>query len=158
MLLSLTGIKVGLESIVEMNVERFIHRRNNLKNKMVKRLAVFVDGGVTGNRICIAHKNGIELKQFKDKKTNNELEHLAIYEGVKFIKRKYKDQPCTILSDSLLAVNQVNGEWKGNDRLTKLAEKTRKILPKDIMIKWVPRRSNLAGIYLDYCLEHWLGK
>lgn len=125
---------------------------------MGKRQAVFVDGGVTGNRICIAHKEGIILKSYKDKKTNNELEHLAIFEGVKFINKKHKNQPCTILSDSLLAVNQVNGEWKGNERLAKLAEKTRKILPKDIMIKWVPRRSNLAGIYLDYVREHWQDK
>lgn len=126
---------------------------------MGKRLAVFVDGGVFGNRICIADKGGIVLKPFKDIKTNNELEHLAIFEGIKHINKKYSNRPCTILSDSKLAVEQLNGTWSiHNDNLKKLAEKTRSIYPKDIMIKWLPREKNLAGIYLDYCLEHWRDK
>ena len=126
---------------------------------MGKRLAVFVDGGVYKNRICIASKDGITMKTFKDMKTNNELEHLAIFEGVKYINKKYKNIPCTILSDSKLAVEQLNKTWgTHNDSLRKLADKTRDILPKDIMIKWLPREKNLAGIYLDYCLEHWRDK
>ncbi len=125
---------------------------------MGKRLAIFVDGGVYKNRICIASKDGVTIKVFKDRRTNNELEHLAIYEGVKFINKKYKNQPCTILSDSKLAVEQVNGTWRSNNRLGLYADKTRDILPKDIMIKWLPREKNLAGIYLDYCLEHWRDK
>ena len=126
---------------------------------MGKRLAIFVDGGVHKNRICIASKDGITIKSYEEIKTNNELEHLAIYEGVKYINKKYKKTPCTILSDSKLAVEQLNGTWSiHNESLRKIREKTRSILPKDIMFKWLPREKNLAGIYLDYCLEHWKDK
>ena len=95
-------------------------------------------------------------------KTNNEAEYLALIRLLSLLstnrfgrtggKMPGTNEHVRILSDSKLVVNQVNGEWKVDDeRLTKLWEEAQSLAIKvgQIILEWVPREKNYAGLWLE---------
>lgn len=91
------------------------------------------------------------VKKRKGATTNNDLEYLAIIYGIEYAKKYYPRDRVTILSDSKLAVSQINGEYKVNgENLIALHKKVlRKMNWHRIGIKWIRRDVNLAGIHLE---------
>lgn len=78
--------------------------------------------------------------------TNNEAEYQAMLKTLLIA-----DRNDLIFSDSQLIVNQINEKFNCNEEhLKRLQVRCREImLKKDITIKWISRKKNLAGIFLD---------
>lgn len=91
---------------------------------------------------------GKKPKIFKEELlTNNQAEYKAIIAAL----QELTDEEMTIYSDSLLAVKQLEREYKiRNSELRKLASKVRSLSrDREIMFKWIPREKNLAGKVLE---------
>ena len=91
---------------------------------------------------------GKKPKIFKEELlTNNQAEYKAIIAAL----QELTDKEMTIYSDSLLAVKQLDREYKiRNSELRKLASKVRALSrDREIMFKWIPREKNLAGKVLE---------
>ena len=91
------------------------------------------------------------LKKRKGATTNNDLEYLAIIYGIEYANKYYPRDKILILSDSKLAVNQINDVYRVNgDNLIALHKKVmRKINWRTTEVQWVRRNFNLAGIHLE---------
>jgi ribonuclease HI len=135
--------------IVVIYVERFIQRIKLIK--LVIKL--YVDGGTRGMVICLhdPQRQKYILKKRKGATTNNDLEYLAIIYGIEYARKYYPRDKILILSDSRLAVKQINGEYHVNgENLIALHKKVlRKIDNNRMQIKWIRRNFNLAGIHLE---------
>ena len=116
-------------------------------------IAIYIDGGTRGNKICLVDankKNKIIVKRRDGANTNNELEYLALIYALEYINNNYSDKPVLIHTDSMLVANQINGKWRiTTEHLIPLYEKARRKLNKLTKITWVRRNRNLAGIYLE---------
>jgi len=117
-------------------------------------MEIFIDGGTHCHNICLydpSHERYV-VKHRRGEPTNNELEYLALIFALEYIRGmtyNIKDG-ITIYSDSQLIVNQINGRWEvNNDKLRELHGKCLEKMDKDIHVKWIPRRTNLAGIHLE---------
>ncbi len=78
--------------------------------------------------------------------TNNQAEYLAIISVLK--KFSTNDEEIIILSDSKNTVSQLNHEYAiNNETLRDLAREAWSLMSKfsNLIIKWVPRKENLAG-------------
>lgn len=87
-------------------------------------------------------------------KTNNEAEYLAVIEGIRTAEVMRLSGRITIVSDSLLVVSQLKGEWKCKEaRLQFLKDKTlraARIVPEATFeFRWCRREVNQAGIEMD---------
>lgn len=84
--------------------------------------------------------------------THNESEYLAILKAVQ-VTVDSKVKSCTIISDSLLSIRQVQRQWKVREpRLQSLRDKILAFVKSsdaDFTFEWVPRRYNKAGIHLE---------
>jgi ribonuclease HI len=110
-------------------------------------LDVYVDGSGKNGTYCYIIP-GKKPKIFKEKLlTNNQAEYKAIIAAL----QELTDEEVRICSDSLLAVKQLEGEYKiRNAELRKLASKVRSLSrDREVMFKWIPREENLAGKVLD---------
>ncbi len=110
-------------------------------------LNVYTDGsGKTGKyAFFVEEKN--EMKVFQKRGiTNNQAEYLAIIEVLKFLPK----EDLTILSDSNLAVSQINHEFAiKNDSLRELAQEVWKMSEgRKVELKWIERSKNKAGKFL----------
>lgn len=122
---------------------------------------IYVDAGCSGNgtdrqkaKIAITSEHDVIFEQDIGNYTNNEGEFLAIIAALRIIQQSDKNQrKLVIYSDSKLAVNMVNGDWKGKKPelkdLALLAQQEMSELP-NVSIVWLPRGSNFAGIYLEF--------
>ena len=74
-------------------------------------IKLYVDGGTRGMVICLhdPQRQKYILKRRKGATTNNDLEYLAIIYGIEYAKKYYSRDKILILSDSRLAVKQING-------------------------------------------------
>jgi ribonuclease HI len=135
--------------IVVIYVERFIQRIKLIK--LVIKL--YVDGGTRGMVICLhdPQRQKYILKKRKGATTNNDLEYLAIIYGIEYARKYYPRDKILILSDSRLAVKQINGEYhvNGENLITLHKKVLRKIDNNRMQIKWIRRNFNLAGIHLE---------
>jgi ribonuclease HI len=86
------------------------------------------------------------ITQSSIKMTNNECEYQAVIEALSKCKKRV-----TILTDSRLAVEQVNGNWECKHPLLKSLHKQviDLKLKKLAYIWWIPRKDNKAGKILD---------
>lgn len=123
---------------------------------------IYVDGGTRGSVICLVdpqinHDNMCYYTVVKRRKavgvqqlTNNDMEYLAIIYGIEYVNKNYYDEDITINSDSKIAVNQINDEWKCNpDNLQRLLKIVKRKMNGNVSLRWVPRDSNLAGRHLE---------
>lgn len=78
--------------------------------------------------------------------SNNEAEYRGVISAIKPLP---KGSQAEVLSDSLLVVSQLRGEYRIRDpKLEKLATEVKTIAEqKQLVLKvtWIPRRDNLAG-------------
>ncbi|TRO59064.1 reverse transcriptase-like protein [Candidatus Bathyarchaeota archaeon] len=114
---------------------------------------VYVDGSGKNGRYCYLIL-GKKPKIFREELlTNNQAEYKAIIAAL----QELKHVEMTIYSDSLLAVKQLDREYKiRNSELRKLASKVRALSrDRDITFKWIPREENFAGKVLDKLAKDW---
>lgn len=109
---------------------------------------IYVDGSGDG-RFCWYNETTNSYKNYKKRGiTNNEAEYLSVYNAL--IETDTKE--IEILSDSQLAVNQLNREWHiKENRLRELFDKIQDVIRnKDLKVAfiWIPRNKNKAGKYL----------
>jgi ribonuclease HI len=134
---------------VVLYAERFILQKRRIKI-LVK---LYVDGGTKINCTCLIDPTRKKkfVRKSCDKLTNNELEYKAIINAVIYAKKIYPKDDVTILSDSKLAVSQINGEWEVHENHLKVyCDNVVKLIgTKNIIVEWVPREMNLAGVYLE---------
>ncbi len=117
------------------------------------KLIVYTDGGARGNPgpgaigVIIKNSEGKVIKEvgkFIGRATNNEAEYKAIIEGLK----ECKDKKATSLEcflDSLLVVNQLNGDFKVKDKKIKIFWNEAKNLEKnfkEVSYHHIPREKN----------------
>lgn len=111
---------------------------------------IWIDGsGWNGkeSKYAIVFEDGNSIaEQFKERKTNNEMEYMALLRALDFAK-----DGDTILTDSKLVMNQMNGRWKiKKQHIFKLVMQAKaKMMGKKITIEWTPREKNLAGALLE---------
>ncbi|WP_455279947.1 ribonuclease HI family protein [[Eubacterium] cellulosolvens] len=114
---------------------------------------VYVDGSGKNGTYCYVIL-GKKPKIFREELlTNNQAEYKAIIAAL----QELEDDEMTICSDSLLAVKQLEGEYKiRNPELRKLASKVRSLSrDREVIFKWIPREENLAGKVLDKLAKGW---
>lgn len=135
----------------------------------------YVDGGSQGNeqrdrprraKIAIAYSESsdridptkitIYWEEVGDK-TNNEAEYLALLKTLDLVNEKRAGSGDQVIrSDSKLVVNQVKGEWQVNEpRLKELNDRAKDAMQKlgSVRLEWVPRRENLAGLWIEGMLK-----
>ena len=99
------------------------------------------------SKICYGtYENDFVVDKIYLNWTNNEAEYQAVLKTL-----LVADRNDLIFSDSQLIVNQINEKFKCNEEhLKRLQVCCREImLNKDIIIKWIRRNNNLAGIFLE---------
>jgi len=112
-------------------------------------MKVYVDGsGFNGrvSKVCIVDEFGnVVTLENEQHWTNNEAEYHAVFEGC-----VHANPGDTVLSDSQLVVNQVNGTYKCSyERLRILRDRVREILRhKGLTLQWIPGNENPANLYL----------
>lgn len=109
---------------------------------------IFVDANP--KQTCYVADDGeTRIEVLSNGYTNNEAEYLAILRACQRFQQDAKDacNPILILSDSQLAVNQLNHKWSiKEDRLRNLAAEVWLLLIGYYLhIVWIPRKENLAG-------------
>ncbi len=119
-------------------------------------IKLYVDGGTRGSIICLhdpqKNKNIVKKRHGVqgNELTNNELEYLAVIYGIEYAKNNYPRKKILIISDSQLIVNHISGKFKCNHvNLKKLLDRTKNKMSEDIIVRWVPRSRNLAGVHLE---------
>lgn len=129
-----------------------MNMNTSMRLKKMTATKLYVDGGTRGSVICLfdPQRDKKIVKKRTGHVTNNDLEYLAIIYGIEYAKKYFPKDKLTIFSDSKLAVNQINGEYKVNgDNLIALHKKTLRKLTDNITIQWVRRSFNPAGIHLE---------
>lgn len=119
-------------------------------------IKVYCDGGVKpanrkdrdshGTYGVIAFDDGKEIYREADYIgnycSNNIAEYTAILKAVEWLDRMSMN--ALIVTDSLLAVNQINGKWQCHDEVLRGFQQKIKKLMKGNSIRWIPREENLA--------------
>ena len=117
-----------------------------------KPIRIFTDGagkrpdGKGSGFAWIREGTGVPHIERIDGLSNNEAEYRAVILALKPIKPHSNVE---ILTDSLLVVSQLRGEYRILDsKLTKLADQVKTIAEQkhlNLKLTWVPRKENLAG-------------
>lgn len=114
----------------------------------------YVDGSKTKDekKIIVTdnNKNVLLYKKINEDKTINELEYMAILNGLELAENN-----SIIYSDSKLCVEQINDNYKINkEHLKQYLESAKKIKnEKNIQICWINRDNNYAGNILETKLK-----
>lgn len=117
-----------------------------------KTLRIFTDGAGKrpdgkGSGFAWLHEDtGKQHIQRVDGLSNNEAEYQAVISAIKSLATGSRAE---LLTDSLLVVSQLRGEFRIRDtRLAKLASEVKTIVEHrrlDLKLTWIPRRDNRAG-------------
>ena len=121
---------------------------------------IYVDGGAYNNgrkgqtaRICVVHENEMVIHETIGNHTNNEAEFIAIGKAFDWINENIRDGVAVVYSDSKLAVNMITYLWTGQiQRLKELRDEIAGRMPKNVVVKWIYRDYNRAGLYLEFNL------
>lgn len=109
---------------------------------------IYVDGsGGANSRFIIAIDTGNVIEvEVDNRKTNNEIEYMAVIEAFKYAK-----DGDTIFSDAMVVVNQIKGIFSCKKKhLFKYYMKARKLYTtRKVNLQWIPREENLAGKLLE---------
>lgn len=120
---------------------------------MTDSINVFIDGGSRGNPGFsgggyVVLQNGKILdkgSEYFGEKTNNQAEYLALRMALRNIYEKFKDADIHCFMDSMLVVEQMNGNFKvKSPNIKQLFEEVRRIADqfKHFSISHVPREQN----------------
>jgi ribonuclease HI len=89
--------------------------------------------------------------------TGNTSEYLAVRSALKWVvDNNIVDQPISLMSDSQIVVNQINGEYQCHNPVLKtLYSGVRGLLAyiPAITIKWIRREDNTVADHLSKCLQ-----
>jgi ribonuclease HI len=121
---------------------------------------LYVDGGAYNNgkanqsaRICVVHDSEVIIHEDIGNHTNNEAELMVIEKAFEWVNDNIKDDVVVVYSDSKLAVNMVNYVWQGQiQRLKDIRDRIANKLPKNVVVKWIYRDYNKAGVFLEFNL------
>src|SRR2546426_10247432 len=139
----------------------------------------YVDGQSQGNEqnslprkakiaIAYAESDAVDRGKFRiywqpiGDRTNNEAEYYALLKALELIAEKTTGKgrgnigEALVRSDSKLVVNQVNGEWRGEEeKIIEVRKKARRLIEKicAIRLEWGSREENLAGLSLGGVLR-----
>ncbi len=117
---------------------------------------VYTDGGARGNPgpgavgVIVKDKNGKVVKEigkFIGKATNNEAEYKAVMEGLKTCAKSGAEN-LDFYIDSLLVVNQLNGDFKVKDKKIRTFWNEVKTLEKnfkEVSYTHIPRTKNFQA-------------
>ncbi len=114
-------------------------------------MRIYIDGSGWNRReskaAIVTESGKEEIIRLKEKRTNNEMEYLALIIALE----KYAKDGDEILCDSQLVVNQLLKGWKINYlHLRELNAKAKKLLEKKkVKLIWIPREENKAGILIE---------
>lgn len=111
-------------------------------------LSIFVDGsgGPEGGYGYFVKETGESFYEKEPDITNNQAEYKAIIAALK--KYAQSQEEIVIYSDSKNTVSQLNHEFAiNNSNLRSLAMEAWALIGKykDLKMRWIPRRENLAG-------------
>lgn len=115
-------------------------------------MIVYFDGSTKHNAICIYPMNkGPITKTISKPATNNELEYMAAINAMLYLQEHHAGARSTIMGDSKLVVEQLNGNYKLRANNLKELYWTARDLVKSVScsVMHVPRYQNLAGRYLE---------
>jgi ribonuclease HI len=119
-------------------------------------LEIYTDGASRGNggesaSAYIIYNDGIELARnvrHIGLATNNMAEYMAVHDAIEYCYLNIMFNPaecCTIISDSMLVINQLNGKWKINNQNLKEINHNIKFYLDNMGIKfnfeWVSREN-----------------
>jgi ribonuclease HI len=124
-----------------------------MKGKRTKKaIRIFTDGagkrpdGKGSAFAWIRENTGVQHIEQVDGLSNNEAEYKAVISALKPLKPHSNVE---ILTDSLLVVSQLRGEYRILDsKLAKLAGEVKTIAEQkhlDLRLTWIPREQNRAG-------------
>jgi ribonuclease HI len=109
---------------------------------------IYTDGSGDGRMAWYNEDTNKGWSGQKEGLTNNQAEYLAIYNALSSV----EDKNIEILSDSNLAVNQLNREWHIKEgSLRELFDKIQNLINErglNVKFTWIPREENKAGKYL----------
>lgn len=114
------------------------------------RIVIFVDGSGSGHSAAHFSDDEVYLTYQKGA-TNNEAEYNGVILALEHLPAGAK---ATILSDSQLVVNQLNGKYRINyPHLARKRQAILSIIEKkrlDVKIEWIPRERNKADADIRY--------
>ena len=110
-------------------------------------ITIYCDSSLT--EVCVVAGVFTRFIEHSRKVTVNEGEYYAIIHAI--LQSTDANVPALIRSDSQLIVNQINGVYKCHQpNLLPLRDTARDLIKdRDIIIRWIPREENLAGIALE---------
>lgn len=124
-------------------------------------LKIYCDGGARGNPgpaasafVVVNNKGEIIFKKGKylGVATNNVAEYFGVLLALEWVFKNNITMPTTLILDSQLIVNQLNGIYKIRDKkLIHLSQKVKekeRTLPVKIFYRLVPRRQNQTADFL----------
>lgn len=133
-------------------------------------MKIYIDGACSpnpghGRAVAIVEKTETSSRVKLTKKlqdvTNNIAEYNALLLALEYIKSNVlgitmerKPKQITIYTDSKLINGHINESWKVNVNIA-LVTKSKKLLHEiketgiEIIIKWVPREKNIAGVMIE---------
>jgi ribonuclease HI len=133
-------------------------------------MKIYVDGACSpnpgrGRAVAIVEKTDcssrVKLTKRLQEATNNIAEYNALMLALEYIKSdviggtmEIKPKQITICTDSKLINGHMNEAWKVNKNIA-LVTRAKKLLHEiketgiEIMIKWVPREKNIAGVMME---------
>ena len=127
-----------------------LHSR--LSRERIKEVTLYCDGSGWNEECCrtavCSDEDGfLEVKKHP-RATSNVMEYTAL---IAALERAAVSGEKLILSDSSLAVNQINGKWKiKSETLFPLAMTARRLMRQTgCKVEYVPREKNLAGHLLE---------
>jgi len=130
--------------------------------EMPQRVPIYVDGSSSGKIAFMVGEGfsaqvGPTVRTLPQQVTNNEAEYLAVIAAFDFLGRMTKEKPYhyrgpyVVRCDSLLVIQQINGDWAIRDpKLFELCRQVRELRKNiDVTFEWIPREQNKVGKWLE---------
>jgi len=115
-------------------------------------LRIYCDGSTTN--YCYKMKSETMYMPNPPGASHNESEYLAIVAALERVVAQGIKEPVEIVSDSLLAISQVNNIYRiRSNKLFTLCNRVRQLvagLSNPVTFAWVPREQNEAGVDLEW--------
>ncbi len=111
---------------------------------------IWADGSGTGWTAVTIDDEPVKFNHHPDLKSHNEAEYMALIDALQLI---HDYETYTVYMDSQLVVRQMNGGYAVRaDNLRVLYDKAWKIINERglcVLLDWIPREKNRAGVLLE---------